>query len=98
MDALSNPRPNRSGGDAAASWRRRAAPDALSCVPPEAPLAMPTQSLTRFDRAGCHEKPHPHPFGCWLARLFVFGGGFCLTVYGAYEMYKVIEVGGVTLL
>jgi membrane glycosyltransferase len=73
-------------------------PDALSCVPPEAPLAMPAQSLSRFDRAGCH-RGSPHPYlGSWLARLFVFGGGFCLTLYGAHEMYKVIEVGGVTIL
>jgi membrane glycosyltransferase len=68
-------------------------------VPPEAPLAMPAQSLTEFDGAGRHKNITRHRvFGFWLARLFVFGGGLCLTAYGAYEMYKVVEVGGVTPL
>jgi membrane glycosyltransferase len=34
----------------------------------------------------------------WLARLVTFGGGGALTAYGAYEMYRVIDVGGVTTL
>lgn len=75
------------------------ASDALACVPPEAPLEMPAQSLAQFSPARRHKSLMSHSFlGCWLARLFVFGGGLCLTVYGAYEMYKVIDVGGVTLL
>lgn len=55
MDALSNPRPidpvvtRLRPGDGALSL------DASSCVPPEAPLAMPTQSLTRFNRAERHK-------------------------------------------
>ena len=99
MDALSNPRPTDPvvtrlrPGDGALSL------DASSCVPPEAPLAMPTQSLTRFNRAERHKNLNRHRvFSCWLARLFVFGGGLALTGYGAYEMYKVVEVGSVTLL
>ncbi|QBR69934.1 glucans biosynthesis glucosyltransferase MdoH [Beijerinckiaceae bacterium] len=75
------------------------ASDALACVPPEAPLEMPAQSLAQFNPARRHKSLMSHSFlVCWLARLFVFGGGLCLTVYGAYEMYKVIDVGGVTLL
>ena len=98
MDALSNPRPNEPVVTPLRPGDGALPPDALSCVPPEAPLAMPAQSLSRFDRAGCH-RGSPHPYlGSWLARLFVFGGGFCLTLYGAHEMYKVIEVGGVTIL
>ncbi|MGO9846543.1 MAG: glucan biosynthesis glucosyltransferase H, partial [Methylocella sp.] len=76
MDALSNPRPTDPvvtrlrPGDGALSL------DASSCVPPEAPLAMPTQSLTRFNRAERHKNLNRHRvFGCWLARVFVFGGG-----------------------
>ena len=34
----------------------------------------------------------------WLSRFFVFGGGFALTCWGAYEMYRVIDVGGITTL
>jgi membrane glycosyltransferase len=99
MDALSNPRPPEPVVTRLRPGDGALPPDAFTCVPPEAPLAMPTQSLSRFDRAGRHRESSRHPFlGCWLARLFVFGGGFCLTAYGAYEMYKVVEVGGVTML
>lgn len=69
------------------------------CVPPEAPLKMPQQSLMKFSRASRHQAVLPHKvLGCWLARVFIFGGGLGLTVYGAHEMYKVVEVGGVTPL
>ena len=40
---------------------------------------------------------HPR-LGALFARLFVFGGGLALTAYGANEMYRVVAVGGVTLL
>ena len=98
MDALSNPRPTEPVVTPLRPGDGALPPDAFSCVPPEAPLAMPTQSLTRFDPAGCHRDSRHPSLGSWLARLFVFGGGFCLTLYGAHEMYKVIEVGGVTIL
>lgn len=98
MDALSNPRPTEPVVTPLRPGDGALPPDAFSCVPPEAPLAMPTQSLTRFDRAGCHRDSRHPSLGSWLARLFVFGGGFCLTLYGAHEMYKVIEVGGITIL
>jgi len=74
---------------------RRTAP----AMPPESPLAMPVQSLSRFDKKARRKWLSPasarRP---WLARLLVFGGGLALTAYGAHEMYKVVEVGGVTLL
>jgi membrane glycosyltransferase len=100
MDALTNSQPN----DPVVTQLRPGdgtllAPDAFACVPPEAQLAMPVQSLTRFTRAERRKNLASHPFlGCWLARLFVFGGGLGLTVYGAHEMYKVVDVGGVTPL
>lgn len=72
---------------------------AAPTMPPESALAMPVQSLSRFDKsqrrrwvlAASHKVP-------WLARLVVFGGGLLLTAYGAYEMYRVVDVGGLTLL
>ncbi len=71
--------------------------DQLASTPPEAPLAMPVQSLSRFDRAVRHEEIQSHGFlGCWLTRACVFGGGLALTVYGGHQMYRVVEVGGVT--
>ncbi len=66
-------------------------------VPVEARLEMPTQSLRR------HDPPRPRvrqafQTATWLARLLIFGGALVLTSYGAYEMYKVVSVGGTTTL
>ena len=66
-------------------------------LPPETPLPMPSQALSRFDSnqrrtpVAWHAKPV-------LSRIFVFGGGLMLTGYGAYEMYKVVSVSSVTIL
>ncbi len=64
-------------------------------MPPEAPLPMPVQSLEAWDPAAGHRPAmrHPRP---WLARLFVFGAAFLLTVYGALQMYEVVSVSGGT--
>jgi membrane glycosyltransferase len=68
-------------------------------TPPEAPLAMPVQSLTRFSREGRRSPAAPSlVYTPWATRLFVFGGALALTAYGAYEMYRVVRVGVVTLL
>ena len=71
----------------------------LPALPAERPLSMPVQSLSRFDktqrRRNLLKANNRRP---WLARVAVFGGAFALTGYGAYEMYKVIDVGGVTIL
>jgi membrane glycosyltransferase len=86
--------------------RRLRAPDAagdvvapFACMPPEAPLAMPAQSLSKFDPASRRKTVLRHRrLGTLVARMFVFGGGLALTGYGANEMYQVIAVGEVTLL
>src|SRR5579859_2941604 len=68
-------------------------------VPPEAPLAMPTQSLTRFKRS--ERRRHVAPelaYTPLVSRLFVYGGALAVTAYGASEMYRVVDVGGVTTL
>jgi membrane glycosyltransferase len=76
-------------------WRDR--PEIAPPMPPESPLAMPVQSLTRFSeserrrRVVARAKP-------WFARFLVFGGGLALTGYGAWEMWNVVSVGGVTPL
>ncbi len=72
---------------------------AFACMPPEAPLAMPAQSLSKFDPRGRRKETARHRrLGTLFARLFVFGGGLALTGYGANEMYRVVAVGEVTLL
>ena len=86
MDALIDSRPGPT---------RTATPT----MPQESPLAMPVQSLSRFDKtqrrrwllATSAKKP-------WLSRIAAFGGALALTAYGGYEMYKVVDVGGVTML
>ena len=68
-------------------------------MPPEAHLAMQVQSLSEFDKKIRHQDILSHRLiGCWLTRLLVFGGGLALTIYGGHEMYRVVEVGGVTAL
>jgi membrane glycosyltransferase len=68
-------------------------------VPPEAPLAMPTQSLTRFKRSERRKATAPElAYTPWASRLFVYGGALAVTAYGASEMYRVVDVGGVTTL
>lgn len=63
-------------------------------LPPEAPLAMPAQPL--------HRRGEPMRTGRAEAvrllgrRLFVFGGAVLLTAFAAYEMYRVLDVGGLT--
>jgi len=69
------------------------------CMPPEALLAMPTQSLRRFEASKRCKPAAPHLWRTpWLSRLFVFGGGLALTVYCASEMYGVINIGAITTL
>ena len=69
------------------------------CMPPEALLAMPTQSLRRFDASERRKALAPQLWRVpWLSRLFVFGGGLALTVYGATEMYGVVNIGAITTL
>ncbi|MDQ0393034.1 glucans biosynthesis glucosyltransferase MdoH [Labrys monachus] len=68
-------------------------------MPPEDRLAMPVQSLTTWSRRERRSWIHPAlHHGAWPARFFVFGGMLALTVFGGWEMYKVVDVGGVTAL
>ena len=95
MDAVSElERPSLPVPLALPSTRRGDAP-----MPDESPLSMPVQLLSRFD--GSHRRPWSNPKvnGLpWLARLVTFGGALALTVYGSYEMFKVIDVGPITTL
>jgi membrane glycosyltransferase len=65
-------------------------------MPPESPIPMPEQKLFRFDVAKERRKfvrKVPTP---WLSRLVTFGGGLALTAWGGYQMFLVIDVGGIT--
>ncbi len=68
-------------------------------MPPEVPLGMPVQSFRTFDTRQRRQLRAPKlAFTPWASRLLVFGGGLLLTVYGAMEMYAVVNVGAITTL
>ncbi|MBO4221378.1 glucans biosynthesis glucosyltransferase MdoH [Bradyrhizobium neotropicale] len=73
-------------------------PDALAggFLPREDPLEMITSDFARAPQAT--RQPVPVASSMWLRRTFVFAATIALTGAGAYEMYKVLEVGGVTVL
>jgi len=64
-------------------------------LPPESPLAMPEQSL--WEQRGRPPQPATASRGVPLRRLLVFGITIALTAGAAYEMYEVLQVGGLTL-
>ncbi|WP_036283165.1 glucans biosynthesis glucosyltransferase MdoH [Methylocystis sp. ATCC 49242] len=73
--------------------------DAAPPTPVENRLSMPAQNLFKFDARQIRRPAAPWLWHTpWLARLVAFGGGLALTAYGGHEMYKVIDVGGVTTL
>ncbi len=68
-------------------------------MPPPAPLAMPVQSLTAFGASERRAWAAPdRAFTPWAVRGLIFGGALVLTLFGAIQMYKVVELGGVTPL
>jgi len=74
-------------------------PAAAPPTPVENRLSMPAQNLFKFDGKQLRKPIAPALWQTpWLARLVTFGGGLALTVYGGWQMYKVIDVGGVTTL
>lgn len=70
------------------------APAFAPALPPETPLDMPVSSL----RDPAAPPRFKAPRGLFLRRAFVIGGASLLTIAAAHEMYKVLEVGGLTLL
>ncbi|RAI45885.1 glucans biosynthesis glucosyltransferase MdoH [Rhodoplanes roseus] len=64
-------------------------------LPAERPLAMPEQSLWRPPGAVAPAPERPPRTG--LRRLLVFGATAALSVEGAYEMYQVLQVQGLTV-
>ncbi len=65
---------------------------AAPALPPEAPLPMPVQSLSRAP--GVVRRPDTRPAGLALRRLLVIGGAVLLTMGGGYEMYFVLNGNG----
>jgi membrane glycosyltransferase len=68
-------------------------------MPPESPVPMPEQSADSFDAATARAfiDPVRSRSPRW-PRVFVLGGAFLLLAGAAYEMYRVLEVGGLTIV
>ena len=82
-----------------ASVDEQTRPDPRACMPLESALPMPVQSFRRFSNSERRRWSAPTlSYTPWLSRLLVFGGGLLLTIYGAMEMYAVVNVGTITTL
>src|ERR1700730_10302726 len=68
----------------------------IEFLPPESPTAMSTRPLHEFHaQNGVTELALK---SIWLRRACIFIGTAVLTLAGCYEMYEVVQVGGVTIL
>jgi membrane glycosyltransferase len=65
-------------------------------LPPEAPLAISKQPLRALPGREHHQKAALTSVP--LRRAFIFFGTAAMTMAGCYEMYEVLQVGGVTAL
>lgn len=72
---------------------RETGPDGDRAMPPEAPLAMPVQDLSRWDPGTGHRPARSHR-NQWPERLLVFGGALVLTAYGGWQMVETVSVSG----
>lgn len=84
MDTVTHPRLETDGGAG------------MKFLPAESPTAMPKQSLRRFQTKEDHQKAAFNSVA--LRRAFIFMGTAAMTIAGCYEMYEVLQVGGVTTL
>lgn len=65
-------------------------------LPAENPLAMNPAQL--WDDAPAGRAPKKHASMMPLRRVYIFAGTALMTLAGGYEMYEVLQVGGVTIL
>jgi membrane glycosyltransferase len=85
MDTLTQNQDLGSGGGARTEF-----------LPPESPMVMPKQRLQGFQRRQDDQKAALGSVA--LRRACIFIGTAAMTIAGCYEMYEVLNVGGVTAL
>jgi membrane glycosyltransferase len=68
----------------------------MQFLPPESPMAMSKQPLRGFQRK--HDSQKAALVSVALRRACIFTGTVAMTIAGCYEMYEVLQVGGVTIL
>ncbi|WP_419760139.1 glucans biosynthesis glucosyltransferase MdoH [Acidisoma sp.] len=73
-----------------------AAAGGFTALPPEVPLAMPVQSLGVSPPHA--RRPVTSPRGIALRRLFVIGGAVAMTAAGGWQMYRVLNGNGPSIL
>jgi membrane glycosyltransferase len=72
------------------------AEDGYGFLPAENPLAMVSSRL--WSAAPPGRAPNQHASAMPLRRVYIFAGTAVMTLAGGYEMYEVLQVGGVTIL
>lgn len=72
------------------------AKDGYGFLPAENPMAMVPSQLWNALPAG--RSPDNYTSTMSLRRAYIFGGTVAMTLAGGYEMYEVLQVGGVTIL
>src|SRR3981081_3848731 len=65
-------------------------------LPPESPMVMSKQTFQGFQRREDNQKAGLDSVA--LRRACMFTGTAAMTAAGCYEMYEVLQVGGVTIL
>lgn len=73
----------------------REASSPTSLLPPRMPRAMPTQALKEMPKLATTLRV---PAAVAMRRMLMLVGTAALTLLAAYEMYYVLEVGGITVL
>jgi membrane glycosyltransferase len=82
--------------DALMGPARIVAPERARFLPPEAPMAMPEQSLR--DTAARVPPPSAAPRALWLRRAFILLATIAMTAFAAVQMYQVLAVSTLTIL
>jgi membrane glycosyltransferase len=74
-------------------------PDPEPGMPAEQPAAMPEQRIDRFDADSrrAFVDPSRSRSPAW-PRGFIFGGALLMLAGASYEMYRVLDVGGLTIV
>lgn len=65
-------------------------------LPPESPLSMSEQPLRTFQRREGYQGVLPNSAG--FRRAYILIGTAAMSIAGCYQMYEVLQVGGVTTL
>ncbi len=94
MDTMSAESPMTRAAPPIASASPTGAGDAF--LPPDMPLAMAPQALA--EPTATQRRAQFKPMPTVLRRAYILTGTAAMTAAGGYEMYEVLQVGGVTIL